>query len=147
MEMHLSTKVAQIATALAVVAAIAAVVTPDARSSHQDLGARAAVHQSGQTEAPDAFDRYLRSNAPSVLRPDDRAGARGVGALPGGDASDAFSRYLGNNRPDVATVDPASGPSFDWSDAGAGAGGILGILLLVVAAFGVLGRRARLTTR
>lgn len=144
--MHISTQMARLATALALVAAIAAVTTPDARSGHQDLGDRGGSHESDRTGPPDALDRYLRNNAPSVLRPDDRDGARGVGALAGGDASDAFSRYLDNNRPDGATDDPASGTSFDWSDAGVGAGGILGILLLAAAAaYGVRERRGRLT--
>lgn len=145
--MHISTQLARLATALALVAAFAAVITPEARSGHQDLGTRGASAQSEMTDMPDALDRYLRSNAPSVLRPDDRAGTRGVGALAGGDASDALTRYLGNNRPVVASDDPASGTSFDWSDAGIGAGVILGILLLAgAAAFGVRERRGRLTT-
>jgi hypothetical protein len=147
MEMHLSTQVARLATALALVAAIAAVITPDARSGHQDLGARGPSHQSEPTDMPDAVDRYLRNHTPSAVRPDDRAGVRGVGALTSGDASDVVSRYLDNNRPDVATDNAASGTSFSWRDAGVGLGGILGILLLAgAAAFAVRERRGRLTT-
>jgi hypothetical protein len=147
MEMHISTQMARLATALALVAAIAAVTTPDARSGHYDLGIQGASHQSAPTDTPDVIDRYLRNHAPSALRPDDRAGTRGVGAVAGGDASDVVSRYLRNNRPDVANDDPASGTSFGWRDAGVGAGGILAMLLLAgAAAFGVREHRGRLTT-
>jgi hypothetical protein len=142
--MHLSTQVARLATVLALVAAIAAVITPDARSGHQDLGAGAS-HQSERMDMPDAVDRYLRNHTPSAVRPDDRAGARGVGALTGGDASDAVSRYLDRTRPGVATDDAASGTSFSWRDDGVGLGGIL--LLAGAAAFALRERRGRLTTR
>lgn len=145
--MDVATRTARLATALALVFAIAAVVTPAGRSGHQDLGARGASQASERTDAPDAFERYLHNNAPSAVRPDDRAGTRGVGALSGGDPSDAFSRYLANNKPDNATDRVASGTGFDWSDAGLGVAGTLGILLLAaLTALRLQGRRGRLTT-
>lgn len=144
--MDVATRTARLATALALVFTVAAVVTPSGRAGHQDLGARGASQTSERTDAPDAFDRYVLNNAPSV-RPDDRAGTRGVGALAGGDQSDAFSRYIADNRPSEPANAVASGTGFDRSDVGLGVGGTLGILLLVgAAAFGVRGRRGRLTT-
>lgn len=150
--MHIWTQIARLATALALVAALAAVTTPDARSGHQDLGYRGESQQSDRTGAPDALDRYIRNNAPSVVRPDDRAGVRGVGALASEDASDALDRYLANHRaheqqvaadptvreqpdgfqPQLRGVDsaPVASPGFDWETTGLVTGVILAAMLL-----------------
>lgn len=133
--MNLSTRMARLSTVLVLVGAAAAIVIPEGRAGHEDLGP-----QGNTAYAPDAFERYARNNAPSATRPDDRPGTRGIGSVTSGDASDVISRYLPNNRPDISTGDREAGARFDWSDAGVGAGGILGILLVAGAAvFGIRG--------
>lgn len=61
------------------------------------------------------------------VRPDDRSGVRGVGAI---------------QAPEQPVSAPAAGDGFNWGDAGVGAGSILGALLLAGAAMLTL-RRGR----
>lgn len=148
-------------------------------AGHQDLGTRAALQQpqgvgpnarpaapagirkpSGQ-DASDALERFLRNDRTHV-RPDDRAGARGVGAQTSvTDRSDVVSRYLGRVRAagrvavggTPATTGPvlqapvATSSRFDWRDAGIGAGGTLATMLVVLGSAIVLLRRTTLGTR
>ncbi len=83
--------------------------------------------------------------APSALadRPDDRAEARGPGALVASSAirpdDQAGTRGPGSIPP-VVVAAGASADGFDWTDAGVGAVGAFGLALLVLGAHQVATR-------
>ena len=75
--------------------------------------------QPTSTDAEDVVSRYLLNHAQPTST----------------DAEDVVSRYLLNqSQPLVAAQPSANGSGFGWADAGIGAGGMLGIMLLVGAA-------------
>ena len=81
---------------------------------------------SGSTTAtPDLVERWVAVQSP-VLRPDDRAGIRGV-------LIDALADTTGS----------AQGVAFQWSDAGAGAGLTAAMLMLAGSSFLVVRRALR----
>ena len=67
------------------------------------------------SRAPDAFERAVLRASNAGPRPDDRAGARGPGAMPSTVASVTAAR---------------ANDGFAWGDAFVGAAGVLSILLL-----------------
>lgn len=133
---------------VALVAALAAFAAPAASAGHQDLMSPNTVQQASHPNdqagalgvgavkgpAPDAFERYLRNNRPAPVVQSE--------------GPDAFERYLGNNAPVSSAVSrSARDEGFQWDDAGLGAGGMIGILLLAgVAALLIRQGRERLTS-
>jgi hypothetical protein len=86
-----------------------------------------AVGRHNASIAPDAFERAVAIHvASSPPRPDDRAGARGSGAI------SPVTRAPGSSAAD----------GFQWTDASMGAGAMLGALLLA-AAVGLTVRRGK----
>ncbi len=82
--------------------------------------------------------------ASAGLDPGIQAAMSTPNAAPRSATSDAMSRYLGNHaQPLVGPQVSANGSGFDWADAGIGAAGMLGIMLLASAAAFVMrqGRR------
>jgi hypothetical protein len=122
-------------THIAVALLVAAVAVPAAHADKWGIGPNGrggALGPATVSVVPDAVDRYLsiHAQAPRV------------------DTSDVVSRYLRNHAQALAGPPPSrSGAGFDWADAGIGAGGILGIMLLAgTAAFVVRQGRRRLTS-
>jgi type II secretory pathway pseudopilin PulG len=143
---------------LGLVGVALAIAAPVALADHQDVGTKAALQQiqamhdaqwSGAVgvrrsrapeETPDLIERYLRNNSVAV------------------DTSDAVSRYLRNTRmPDrTATteairpaihVSVASPRTFDWRDAGIGAGSALALMLIAIGSLLIILRRKPSGTR
>jgi hypothetical protein len=122
-------------THIAVALLVAAVAVPAAHADKWGIGPNGrggALGPATVSVVPDAVDRYLRIHAQA----------------PRVDTSDVVSRYLRNHAQALAGPPPSrSGAGFDWADAGIGAGGILGIMLLAgTAAFVVRQGRRRLTS-
>ena len=87
--------------------------------------------------------------APSSIRPDDRAEARGPGAvesLPNGVRPDDRAGVRGPGAVPTIFAQP-SGDGFDWGDAGIGALGAFGLALLLLGGLQVAtrGRRGHAT--
>ena len=91
-----------------------------------------AVLRHASTAPPDAFERAVVRQATVAVRPDDRAVARGPGAV----SADAVPE---RRRP--------AEPNLGWSDAFLGAAGILGVLLLGAAATLAIRHRGRVVLR
>jgi hypothetical protein len=90
-----------------------------------------AVLRHASTAPPDAFERAVVRQATVAVRPDDRAVARGPGAV----------------APTLSpSADPAQ-PNLGWSDALLGAAGILGVLVLGAAVTLTIRHRARVVLR
>jgi hypothetical protein len=100
--------------------------------------------------APEIGSLEQQTPPPSDLRSPDASGAPEIGSpqqqtpppsdLRSPDAVDS-ARMLQSPEPPVAAVEP---PSFDWGDAGIGAGAILGLILVGLAvAFAVVHGRNR----
>ena len=90
-----------------------------------------AVLRHVSTAPPDAFERAFARQATVAARPDDRAGARGPGAV----------------APTLAPSTDVVEPGFGWNDAFLGAAGILGVLLLGAAATLAVRHRGRVVLR
>jgi hypothetical protein len=85
-----------------------------------------------RVDASDVVSRYLRNHTPASRV----------------DASDVVSRYLRTHAQALAGPPPSrSGAGFDWADAGIGAGGIVGIMLLAGSAAFVMRQGRRRLTR
>jgi hypothetical protein len=130
----------RLATGLALVAALSVGVAPVALAGHQDLGPHDALTQirhtvHGPTPMPDAVERYVRSHAPQPNEVFDRRSPDAVDA--------AFPADQSVPTADVVAPAPSS---FDWQDAGIGAGAMFGIAFLAGTAM-LLARltRTRLT--
>ena len=103
---------------------------------------RAGIHG---VNAP-AFVTAPAQRTKTAVRPDDRAGVRGVGATgvstvgvrPDDRAGD---RGIGTTAVIASGVSVGSASTFDWADAGVGAGSALGLVLI---AGGLLALRGRL---
>lgn len=134
--MNASTKL----TTTAALVATAAFLAPVAQAQHPDdraLKGPGAIEQAGQSttvrpddragmRGPGAVDTQSNTVSTSV-RPDDRAGMRGPGAI---------------EQPTLVVTHSSTG--FDWGDAFVGAlGGIGTALLLTGALFLLLGQRTR----
>ncbi len=90
-----------------------------------------AVLRHASTAPPDAFERAVVRQATVAVRPDDRAVARGPGAV----------------APTLSPSADPTEPNLGWSDAFLGAAGILGVLLLGAAATLVIRHRGRVVLR
>ena len=106
------------------VGAAQVVVVPDAFER--------AVLRSTELAPPDAFERAVLRASNAGPRPDDRAGARGPGAMPSTVASVAAAR---------------ANDGFAWGDAFVGAAGALSILLLGTATMLTIRHRGRTLVR
>ena len=106
------------------VGATQVVVVPDAFER--------AVLRSTELAAPDAFERAVLRASNTGPRPDDRAGARGPGAMPLTVASVTAAR---------------ANDGFAWGDAFVGAAGVLSILLLGTATMLTIRHRGRTLVR
>ena len=107
------------------VGATQVVVVPDAFER--------AVLRSTELAAPDAFERAVLRASDAGPRPDDRAGARGPGAMPSTVASGTAAR---------------ADDGFAWGDAFVGgAAGVLSILLLGTATMLTIRHRGRTLVR
>ena len=91
-----------------------------------------AVLRSTELAPPDAFERAVLRVSNAGPRPDDRAGARGPGAMPSTVASVAAAR---------------ANDGFAWGDAFVGAAGVLSILLLGTATMLTIRHRGRTLVR
>lgn len=116
------------------VLAVSALVTPNALAQRPDdragmLGVGATAVTSGSA------------------RPDDRAGARGPGALvvsQSGVRPDDLAGIRGpGSIPAVFVASGSSRDGFDWSDAGVGAAGALGLALLLLGGLQLAARGRR----
>jgi hypothetical protein len=142
-----------------------------ARESIYNQSAQAARDALNQTYTPQAMKALaLRSEAMNqvyqqvvALRPDDRVGIHGVTPLAVGSDLSEVQRHLRadeigsstpvSTRPDdkagihgpgivqTPEVVSATGNSFDWKDAGIGAGTALGVALVLMSAFVISKRR------
>jgi hypothetical protein len=133
--------VATLACAFAVAMAAPAQARPDDRAVHGPGVVAASV--SGDPVRPD--DRADRTIAPAAQpaagRPDDRA-FRGVGLVPAASPVRPDAR-ADQSLPTIAVEAlPRTADGFDWSDAGIGAAGAFGLVLLVAGA-SVVGLRLR----
>ena len=90
-----------------------------------------AVLRHASTAPPDAFERAVVRQATVAVRPDDRAVARGPGAV----------------APTLSPSADPTEPNLGWSDAFLGAAGILGVLLLGAAATLAIRHRGRVVLR
>jgi hypothetical protein len=131
-----------IAAATVLVTGAQAAERPDDRAGMIGVGAaqvveatpdafERAVLRHASTAPPDAFERAIARQSTVALRPDDRAGARGPGAV-----APTLS----------ASADPTE-PGFGWNDALLRAAGILGVLLLGAAATLTIRHRGRVVLR
>ena len=121
-----------LAVALATAGGAAAGDRPDDRAGMLGVGAaevvavpdafeRAAARHASTASVPDAFERAVIREQASTVRPDDRGGQRGPGAVP-----------------TVPTSVAAEGDSgMAWGDAAFGAGAMLGLALLGMAIVGI----------
>jgi len=116
-------------------AQIAVGTRPDDRAGFRGVGGPLSASAAGATTAVRPDDRAgirgvgsplsaAAAGTTTAVRPDDRAGARGIGPTEVVAAT--------------ATVDGSS--SFDWRDAGIGAGGMLGLVLVAAALVLLFGR-------
>ena len=111
-------------THIALMLLAAAVAVPAAYSG-------TAANQPTKAGTPDVVARYLSNQAQPAAT----------------DAEDVVARYLNNQAPVLAGQHSANGGGFDWVDAGMGAAGTLGtVLVLIVGSFLVLRRRRGLAT-
>ena len=124
-----------IASAVVLAASAQAATRPDDRGGMLGVGAtqvvpqpdvfERAVQRATETAPPDVFERAVLRRSSVQVRPDDRAGARGPGAVGTTLAPSATSAETG----------------VTWSDAALGVAGMLGILLLGTAVTLTIRRR------
>lgn len=112
---------------------VSALVTPNALAQRPDdragmLGVGAAVVSSSTRPDDRAGVRGPGSvgSLRSAVRPDDLAGTRGPGSIPA-----------------VLVASSSSGDGFDWSDAGVGAVGAVGLALLLLGGLQLAARGRR----
>jgi len=130
-------------THIALMLLAAAVAVPAAYSG-------TAANQPTKAGTPDVVARYLSNQAQPAATDAEDVVARYLNneAQPAAtDAEDVVARYLNNQAPVLAGQHSANGGGFDWVDAGMGAAGTLGtVLVLIVGSFLVLRRRRGLAT-
>jgi len=129
-------------THIALTLVVAAVAVPAAYSN--------TANQPTKAGTPDVVARYLSNQAQPAATDAEDVVARYLNneAQPAAtDAEDVVARYLNNQAPVLAGQHSANGGGFDWVDAGMGAAGTLGtVLVLIVGSFLVLRRRRGLAT-
>ena len=147
-------------TTLATIVAAAAFLAPVAQAQHPDdraVKGPGAIEQAGQSTIVRPDDRAGLRGPGAVdtqstsIRPDDRAGMRGPGAIDQPSAVSTSTRpddRAGSRGPGAfeqpTVVVTHSSTGFDWGDAFVGAlGGIGMALLLTGALFLLLGQRTR----
>ena len=112
------------------VAAVAASAAHAGSSGTRPNDRAGAIGPATSSTMQDLVERYVLAHAQASTlgtRPNDRAGAIGPAAGPA--APDLVERYVPTQQPHGQST-TKNGAGFDWADAGIGAGGMLGIMLL-----------------